>query len=576
VSRAARALAAPAAVFALALAVRALYLLQIHDEPVFELLVGDARRFYAWAHDVAAGDWLGDEVFYQAPLYPYFLAGLVTLVGPGLLAIKSAQVVVGSLTCAVLARAGARLFDARTGVGAGVLLALYPPAIFGDTLLQKSVLVLLFAALLLLAVARIRRGGGAGSCLALGVVLGALVLLRENTLALAAVLAGWLVLRSAGRARWLHPLAFGLGLAAALAPVAARNLAVSDGGELHLTTTNLGTNLYIGNRRGASGVYQPLVFGHGTAAWERDDAVRLAEEAVGRPLAPGEVSRYWASRAAREVASDPGAWLALMGRKALLFLNAAERMDTEDQYTFADASSVLRGLGRILHFGVLLPLAVFGLVAAWRRAPAQRLLWILALAYAATVLLFFVNARFRLPVVVFWMPSAAAGLVALPRMWQAGEGRRLATAGAAALAAAALANLPLKESPLTSPDRMRASTALNLGVMQARRGHGERAVASLERAAALAPDHALAHHLLGNELTRQGRLEEALAAYRRALRARPGHPDAHNALGEALLRTGRAQPAIRHFGAALRADPDHAEARANLERARAGRAPEPP
>ena len=32
---------------------------------------------------IAAGDWLGGEVFYQSPLYPYFLGALYTLFGDG-------------------------------------------------------------------------------------------------------------------------------------------------------------------------------------------------------------------------------------------------------------------------------------------------------------------------------------------------------------------------------------------------------------------------------------------------------------------------------------------------------------
>ncbi len=36
--------------------------------------MGDSRAYDEWARRIAAGDWIGREVFYQAPLYPYFLA----------------------------------------------------------------------------------------------------------------------------------------------------------------------------------------------------------------------------------------------------------------------------------------------------------------------------------------------------------------------------------------------------------------------------------------------------------------------------------------------------------------------
>ena len=32
--------------------------------------MGDSHAYDAWAQRIAAGDWVGGDVFYQAPLYP--------------------------------------------------------------------------------------------------------------------------------------------------------------------------------------------------------------------------------------------------------------------------------------------------------------------------------------------------------------------------------------------------------------------------------------------------------------------------------------------------------------------------
>src|SRR5262245_30013793 len=74
--------AAPAAVvFAVAFAVRLTHVLQIRGAPFFAILMGDARGYDAWAQRIAGGEWIGRDVFYQAPLYPYFLATIYSVGG---------------------------------------------------------------------------------------------------------------------------------------------------------------------------------------------------------------------------------------------------------------------------------------------------------------------------------------------------------------------------------------------------------------------------------------------------------------------------------------------------------------
>ena len=60
-------------IFAVALAVRLIHIWQIKPSPFFDILLGDANGYDQWAQRLAAGDWIGSDVFYQAPLYPYFL-----------------------------------------------------------------------------------------------------------------------------------------------------------------------------------------------------------------------------------------------------------------------------------------------------------------------------------------------------------------------------------------------------------------------------------------------------------------------------------------------------------------------
>ena len=121
-----------------------------------------------WAQEIAGGDWLGTEVFYQAPLYPYFLASLYATVGEAPLFVRGVQAGLGALSCGLLASAAARFFDRRVGIVTGVLLAAYPPTLFFDTLIQKSVLDLFLCSLLLWVLASGRRSPSFGRGVAAG------------------------------------------------------------------------------------------------------------------------------------------------------------------------------------------------------------------------------------------------------------------------------------------------------------------------------------------------------------------------------------------------------------------------
>src|SRR6266581_1519514 len=131
-------------IFAVAFTLRIIHIWQMRNAPFFTLLMGDARGYDEWAQRIAGGDWIGRDVFYQAPLYPYFLASIYWIAGRSPTLVRIAQAVIGSCSCVLIAAAARRLFSARAGLLAGLILAVYAPAIFFDSLLQKSVLDVFF------------------------------------------------------------------------------------------------------------------------------------------------------------------------------------------------------------------------------------------------------------------------------------------------------------------------------------------------------------------------------------------------------------------------------------------------
>src|SRR5262245_46774615 len=163
-----------AAIFAIALVIRLIHLWQIESIPLFYHLAGDGRTYDEWAQRIAAGDWLGKGVFYQAPLYPYFLGVLQALVGHNLWLIRMVQIILGSLACAVLFLVAQKIFSRAAGVAAGLLLAGYAPAIFFDGLIEKSILDLVLLIALLYCLLGIDKDSHWAKWIGAGAVLGLL------------------------------------------------------------------------------------------------------------------------------------------------------------------------------------------------------------------------------------------------------------------------------------------------------------------------------------------------------------------------------------------------------------------
>ncbi len=549
------------ALFILALAVRLLHLWQMRATPYFSTLMGDARGYDQWAQRLAAGDWIGTDVFYQAPLYPYFLGVVYAVAGHDLMAVRLVQAVLGSFSVVLVAWAAARLVSMGAGIIAGALLAGYAPAIFFDGLIQKSVLDVFFVASALALIAALTTGvhGQKRQWLGLGVVLGCLSLTRENALVLVAVVAAWgwfgVKHRRLSRAAAIGLFAAGLGMV--LAPVVIRNAAVAGG--VYLTTSQFGPNFYIGNHEGADGSYTALRFGRGSPEFERLDATELAERAARRPLTPGEVSSYWTGRAWTFITSQPGAWLRLMGRKAALLVNATEVLDTESQDSHAEWSWPLRMLGPVTHFGVLVPLAVVGIWATWADRRRLWVLYAMGLAFAGSTIAFYVFARYRYPLVPLLVVFAAAALAHWRRALDTRPKAEVACVLAGATAMAIVCAVPL-----VSATRSRAITETNLGVALHEDRRFNDAVSRYRRALEIQPDYVPAFNNLGVTLRASGRTDDAIRAYREGLALRDDYPDLHFNLANALLALNRPGEAVEHLRKAATGTPDSAGAHNNL------------
>ncbi len=540
-----------------ALLVRAIYLFELSGTLPFSTLILDGRVFDEWAQGIAAGNWIGSEVFYQAPLYPYFLAVIFRIAGHHLMLVRIVQAGLSVCSCVFLARAGQRFFGRRGGLIAGLLLAFYPPAIFFDGLVQKAALDLFFITALLALIAEVYARRRTWPLLTAGIVLGFFTLNRENAGLIFPILCIWLWFTDRERQpsqRLKNVVIVAAGLSLILVPAVLRNYYV--GGEIALTTS-FGPNFFIGNHAGASGRYEPLLPHRADPRFERVDAVRLAQDAVGHPVSATGASYYWLKRGLDDVQNAPAQWLRLLGWKILLTFNSIELEDGEGIEVYAQFSWLLRILCLILSFGVILPIAVFGIWVTRDEWRTLSILYAIAGELAGSTALFFVFARYRFTFVPVLLLFAAAASDALLRADQRSL-RAWAPGLIIAAVAALVANFPL---PVKRED---AVTYVNLGMGLLADGDPARALESLQRAVAIKPEMPGAHHNLGQALSALKRDDEAAEQFQLALKYAPDLGMSHAALGGYYLGKNLPDQALPHLLRAVELVPEIESVRLDL------------
>ena len=510
-------------VAAAALLLRLVYLHDLAATPFFSHPQMDALYHDAWARRLAAGDWIGSGVFFRAPLYPYFLGVLYRLFGPAYTLVRVVQFAIGTGTVVAVMRFLDPRFGRFAALAGGALLACYGPLIYFE---GELLLVVLEAPLNLAALWTLQRAMEHPTVrrwVTGGLVLGLAALARPIVLAVPPVLAVLLVVRRRRRGA-LDALVYGAAVLAMLSPVLIRNYAV--GRDLVPVASQGGLNFYLGNHAGADG--RAALAGRFRATWTGgiEDARTQAEAALGRPLKPSEVSRYWYREAFGWIRSHPGDWLRLEARKLAYFWDAFEIPNNQDYYYFSRLTRLFR-TPLVFGFGLLGPLALAGLALALLRRRMPIVIAAVPLVLMTVVVSFFVCGRFRASLVPLFVLWAGIGAGEAVRAVRGAERHRLLLYGAILLAAGAAMNLDC---------------------------HGFRARYST----------AESHLRLGVFYGASGRSEDAIGEYRRAVEADPGFVEGWNNMGIAEAQAGRQVDARHAFEEALRRDPDHPKALSNL------------
>lgn len=357
-----------------------------HATSAFDPLPAGSDQLTYYEHIAAyrAGEFPPDRFYYQ-PGMSYFMIGASRILRTDNLgALRVLVAALGAINCGLFV-AVARLAFGRRDVGllSGLLLAVYPVAIFFDTDFVITSQALVLVTLALFGVLWLwRQPANWTGAILYGASMGVLAFTRFDATLLAPVFGLWLIaVRRDSRAVRQVALAAAIAIAI-LSPVMIHNLRHDAN---YLITPVGAEEVYRGNNRDASGVFLITQ----TTRTTNDDHLHY----------------LW-----QDIRLSPRRFGELILHKIGLFLSPEEPGNNLDYATAGEsASPLLRSIP--LDFRTLAALGMLGTVLALRRRePAASLLILGSLTLMVAILMIWVEARLRTPVIVFLIPLAAYAL----------------------------------------------------------------------------------------------------------------------------------------------------------------------
>jgi tetratricopeptide (TPR) repeat protein len=557
----------PIAIFFLAFSIRLIYLIQINSSlPFFWAPILDELYHDTWAQQIASGEWGGTEPFFRAPLYVYLLALVYKVVGHNLFLARLFHVFVGSLSCVLILLIATKLFNRTIGILSSVTACFYAMLVFYDAHLLITTLIVFLDLALIALLIRAGEKPSPLNWLLSGAVLGLSAIARPNILIFLPFILIWMIFRFKnrleGKAILIRWAVLFVGAVLMIAPVTLRNYFV--GKDVVLIAWQGGFNFYLGNNPDATGYtpISPLTGGDLVGALGRATAV--AEQEMKRELKPSEISAFWYKKGVDFILSQPLNWLKLLGKKITYFWKGYEISNPLNIYLHKEFSSVfnvLLGAGIIyLPFGLMGPFSILGLFITLKRWKEYLLLYLFILSYSASVIIFFVCARFRMPIIPFLLMFSSFFLWWLYDKIKSKQTTRILIS----LCALAILVVPLNTRLEHLAGDQRYADHYSLGTSYGNLGRWNEAMQEFKTSLIFRPNYAPSHHGLGIVYDRLGKTDLAIQEYRQAIRCDPSFELVYNDLGILYYKKGEVDRAIEFYLKAIRLNERYEAARINL------------
>jgi hypothetical protein len=330
------------------------------------------------------------------------------------------------------------------------------------------------------------------------------------------------------------------GTVAAILPVTIRNWVVA--GRPTLITAHGGINFYVGNNEQATGFFTPPAgMPPMPGVFNLEIPRQAAEAATHRTgMSDVEVSNFWFARGMDFIGNQPDRFVGLTLRKTRAFLNGYEVPLNVDYKLLREISTSCKAAW--VPLGLVMPLGLVGMVLAARDWRRHLLFYLYFAAYALSVVVFFVTARYRLPVVPVLLLYAGFTLRTLVAFSPRAD--KLAALGGSLVVLLLIVNSSLGLH-FNEAYQLHAQGFTLEGL-----GRVDDAVAHYEKALTLNPNLVYSHWQLARIYTHRGQLDRGAAHYEAAVRLAPNDSELRREFEElgARVRGARGAGTDPHQG----------------------------
>lgn len=535
----------------LALTIRMIYLYEVSKSPTFLIPIIDSKAYDMIARELVEERNMSTHFFYQAFFYPFFLSIIYFLSNTSIVCAKVIQVSIGAIACVLTFFMGQKVFDRRTGILAGVIIALYGPLIAFEGELLATSLASFWTLVLLHLFLKADNKKGDFFYFVLGLCGGLSIITRATFIPFFVAASCWLVyaLNRSSMVWWMIAGKYAFILAGFLfiiIPVSLQSLIIT--GSFSPLPASGALNFYMGNNPEISEIMAARPGGR----WE---------ELLSLPLRHGaksmeDANKYYRQQVLNYALTEPVHFLFRLGRKTVHFFSSREIPSNFDLYLSRKYSKLFSILTWKIHgfgfpFGVLMPMAILGLVLSWRKIPMPIMLFLIL--YPSAIILVFVTARYRAPMVPVLAVLAAAGCLRMIEKIKEKQWRHTAAMAGIVVVIGLLSSIagPFSAEKLN----FEAEMYYSLGSEKAEKGNIEEGISDLKKAIQLDPEYTAAYHNLGGILFKAGRADEALTYFMKALEINSRLTSIHSNIGHTLLKLGRTDQAISHFMAEIQITP---------------------